>query len=454
MKRMIALVLCVLLAVGMFAGCAAEETAQQPQQTADAQPAADNTAEAPVAEAPSEAGSPYAGEITVYAWTEMATALGNTAARFMEQHPEATITVEQVDGSYTKLLPELASGIGVPDVFMVQNTDIMSFVYTYEGQILDVTDLVEGEVGNFVDSAIATCYNKADGKYYGIPIDIGPCALMYRTDIFEQAGIDVNSIKTWDDYIEAGKKILEATNGEVRMTGFNMNGATSTDYMKMLFAQQGGSYYNEDGTANLASEEMINAANMLNKMIDAGIILDLPDEWNDRVTALVNTQICTLPYPEWYSICMPDYVGEQKGLWAYAPMPSFDGSEGDCCLGGSVLAISANTAYPELAKAFVKFSLMDVNQADLLYAQGQYEAYKLYYDAPCYSEVNDYFGIALGTTFAEWTDAPAIEFGAYFTDISAALSTAIGEMFINGVAPKIALAEATETANRAIASKQ
>ena len=159
----------------------------------------------------------------------------------MEQHPEATITVEQVDGSYTKLLPELASGIGVPDVFMVQNTDIMSFVYTYEGQILDVTDLVEGEVGNFVDSAIATCYNKADGKYYGIPIDIGPCALMYRTDIFEQAGVDVNSIKTWDDYIEAGKKILEATNGEVRMTGFNMNGATSTDYMKMLFAQQGGS---------------------------------------------------------------------------------------------------------------------------------------------------------------------------------------------------------------------
>lgn len=135
-------------------------------------------------------------------------------------------------------------------------------------------------------------------------------------------------------------------------------------------------------------------------------------------------------------------------------MPSFDGSEGDCCLGGSVLAISANTAYPELAKAFVKFSLMDVNQADLLYAQGQYEAYKLYYDAPCYSEVNDYFGIALGTTFAEWTDAPAIEFGAYFTDISAALSTAIGEMFINGVAPEIALAEATETANRAIASKQ
>ena len=44
------------------------------------------------------------------------------------------------------------------------------------------------------------------------------------------------------------------------MTGFNMNGATSTDYMKMLFAQQGGSYYNEDGAANLASEEMINAA--------------------------------------------------------------------------------------------------------------------------------------------------------------------------------------------------
>lgn len=395
-------------------------------------------------------GSDLQGELKVYAWTEMATAFTQTAERFMEQNPDVEITVEQVDASYTKLLPELASGIGVPDVFMVQNTDILSFATKYEGQLLDLTDLVEPEKDNFVSAALGTCYNQEDGKYYGAPIDIGPCGLLYRTDIFEEAGVNVDDIKTWDDYIEAGKTILEATDGKTKMTGFNFNGSSSQDYMKMLFAQQGGSYYDEDGNVNLASDEMINAADMLNKMIDAGIMMDFPDEWNDRITALNNDQICTLPYPVWYSVVMKDSVAEQSGLWKYAPMPSFDGEKGDVTLGGSVVAISANTENPELAKAFVEFSLMNADQADILYGQSQYEAYKPYWDSDCYKVEDEYFGEAIGEVFSQWTDAPEINFGSHFTDVSTALSTAIGEIFINGTDPKSALEAATESAQAAI----
>lgn len=392
------------------------------------------------------------GNLKVYAWTEMATALTDTAERFMEQYPGVEITVEQVDASYTKLLPELASGIGVPDVFMTQNTDILSFASKYEGQIMNLTDLVEPEKDNFVASALEACHDEESGNYYGVPIDIGPCGMMYRTDIFEKAGVNVDDINTWDDYIEAGKKVLEATDGETKMTGFNYNGSSSQDYLKMLFAQQGGSYYDEDGNVNLASGEMIQAAEMLKKMIDAGIMMDFPDEWNDRITALNSSQICTLPYPVWYSVVMKDSVADQAGLWSYAPMPSFDGGKGDVCLGGSVLAVSANTEYPEAAKAFVKFSLMNADQADLLYAQSQYEAYKPYWEADCYKEVDEYFGVAIGEVFSQWTDSPSINFGSNFTDITTALSTAIGEIFINGTDPETALTDATTAAQNAIAN--
>ena len=195
---------------------------------------------------------------------------------------------------------------------------------------------------------------------------------------------------------------------------------------------------------------MIRAAQTLKAMIDAGIMMDFPDEWNDRITALNNGQICTLPYPAWYNIVMKDSVADQSGLWAYAPMPAFEGTSGNVSLGGSVAAISASTKYPKTAKAFVEFSLMNANQADILYGQSQFEAYKPYYDAECYKEVDAYFGVAIGETFARWVDSPKIDFGYYFTDVADALATAIGEIFINGTDPAQALSAANEAAQRAI----
>lgn len=392
----------------------------------------------------------YAGEIKVYGWTQMATALTQTAEKFMEKYPNAKIEVEQVDSQYTKLYPALASGQGVADVFMVQNTDIQAFVNKYEGQLMNLGELIEGEEDNFVASALRTCWNEEQAGYFGVPIDIGPCAMMYRTDIFEEHGIDAASIETWDDYIEAGKKIVEATDGSVKMCGFDFNGASSQDMLKMVFAQLGGSYYAEDGTVNLASAEMIQAATKIKEMVDAGIMMDFPNEWNDRITAIAANQICTLPYPAWYNVVMKDSAADQAGKWAYAPMPSVADESGYACLGGSVLAASATSEYPELCKAFIEYSLMNIECAEIMYDQGQFQAYKPFYEADCYKEVDEYFGIAIGETFSQWVDSPEINFGPYFTDVATGLTQAIGEIFVNGTDIETALTAATETAQRAV----
>ena len=50
----------------------------------------------------------------------------------------------------------------------------------------------------------------ADGDMYGIPVDLGPGVMYYRTDVFEKAGINVeDAIKDWDSYIAAGEKLKE-----------------------------------------------------------------------------------------------------------------------------------------------------------------------------------------------------------------------------------------------------
>lgn len=400
-------------------------------------------------------GAGLEGELQVAAWTQAATALEQVAEKFTADNPGVTITVNQVDSTYTKLYPSLASGIDVPDVFQVQQTDFPSFMEKYEGSFADLTDIIEPEKDNFAASALKAAHSSKDGKYYAIPWDIGPCALMYRVDLFEQAGVDAQSIKTWDNYIEAGEKVLQATNGETRMMGFCLNGSTSQDLIKLLFHQLGGSYYAEDGSVDLASKEMLQVVDLVNRMIEAGVIMDCPDEWNDRITALNNNQVATMPYPSWYYIVMKDSVADQAGQWAYVPLPTFEGDDGyTSSLGGAVLAVHAGSEQLELAKAFAQYALMNPDNAAIMFGQAQFQSYKPFYEDPVYHEVDEYFDVSIGETFMPLVDSPEIEFGSYFTDIAGALGTAMGEMFINGKDPQAALEEASATANRAIEQQQ
>ncbi len=66
----------------------------------------------------------------------------------------------------------------------------------------------------------------ADGDVYGMPVDLGPGVMYYRTDILK-SGIDINeAIKDWDSYIAAVK--AEATK---RSTDRVCCGCGTSDYL-------------------------------------------------------------------------------------------------------------------------------------------------------------------------------------------------------------------------------
>src|SRR5699024_9787 len=54
-----------------------------------------------------------------------------------------------------------------------------------------------------------------DGKVLGMGTDIGPMAICYRTDLFEQAGLPTDPKKlekqvgSWDDFLALGKKFKQ-----------------------------------------------------------------------------------------------------------------------------------------------------------------------------------------------------------------------------------------------------
>jgi lactose/L-arabinose transport system substrate-binding protein len=185
------------------------------------------------------------------------------AAQFMKENPGTTVNVLSVDGNYTKLDAELEANSGIPDVVQTQNRDFLSFYNKYPNDWLDVTDLVQPEESNF-DSVVLPLV-KSGSKYYAVPWDVGPCALFYRTDVFKADGIDPSTIKTWDDYINAGK-IIAAKSSKEKVMGFDYSGNASTDMEKLMFNELGGQFYDTNGKAKLDSPEMLQMISTVKKL--------------------------------------------------------------------------------------------------------------------------------------------------------------------------------------------
>lgn len=392
-------------------------------------------------------GTNYAGTITVTAWNSSYTAIVEGAKQFMAAHPEAVINVEQVADN-TKLYTQLATGTGVPDIMQFQNRDVQTVLAKYPGSFLDVTDVMSPKVADIVPAVIPLC---KDGEtYYAIPWDIAPAMMFYRKDIFEANGIDAASLTTWDKFTEAGVTINEKTGGKTKIFGFDYNGASSFDMPLIIFYEQGGSFFGEDGNVNFNTEAVRTAYTAVKKMMDAGVTMNLPSEWTDRITALANDQLCAVPYGVWFAGTLQENLADQAGKWGVMPLPAVtEGSNNQANSGGSLVMISSKTQYPELAKAFLDwFLLSEEGSAINMKVSTLFDAYIPAFKDPSYTDVDEYFGLSVAqfaTTVCE--EIPTLPFPAYFTDVGVVFQNeAIGQYFINGGDMETVLNDATAVA--------
>lgn len=387
------------------------------------------------------------GEITVASWNLAADSLSETAKNFMKKYPKTKIKIEYVTSDYNSIIPPLTSGKGAPDVLQIQQRDFPNFLEVFEGQFVDLTARLGDRKKDFAEVALNLVKDK-DGKIMGIPWDIGPAAVYYRKDMFEKAGIDPNSITTWDKYIEAGKKIQEANNG-VKMLALGLSSDDVAELYRILMNELGAQYYDKEGNIQFATEKNIQAIEMYKKIVDAGIVKDAPT-WDDRIREFVNNNVATTIYPVWYAGTIKTQAANQKGKWGIMPLPAFtEGGPNQAHSGGSALAISSQSDNKELAWAFIEYTLMTNEGQDVQMKYGLFPSWQPYYKTEKFKEVDDYFGISISEFFGKLsTDIPPLDYGAHYMDVNNAIVGALGEILHKGKDVKEALKEAEEKAAR------
>src|SRR5579862_5379840 len=157
---------------------------------------------------------PVHGDITVWSWNIAAKALQDISPGFEKRDPGAHVNVDMTGANMqTRFMLSLAAGVGAPDVSQLQLTDAPHYIAT--GKLADLTPVAAKYQLMFPPSRWADC--TMNGHVYAIPWDLGPCAVYYKKDLFAKYGIDPSKIDTWDNYIAAGKVILQKSGGKTKM---------------------------------------------------------------------------------------------------------------------------------------------------------------------------------------------------------------------------------------------
>jgi lactose/L-arabinose transport system substrate-binding protein len=310
------------------------------------------------------------GEITVWSWNIAAEALDMLVPDFNKKYPDVKVKVLNMGHNdvYTKALAGCAAGgTDLPDVVTIENDQ----AEVYWAKFPDCfTDLKKFGADKYKDAFPAFKWPAltVGDAIYSLPWDSGPTILFYRRDLFQQAGIDPQSMKTWDDYIAAGKKMLAATGGKVQMATMNM--IDDDGWFRPLASQEGCAYFSADAQkVTINQPGCVTALDTLKKMKDAGILAN--GDWGGQIQNIKSSVVATAFYGGWYEGTVRSNTPEQSGKWGVVLMPAGPSGVRAANWGGSSLAIPASTKNPEAAWAYIEYALATVpGQVSMLKNRG------------------------------------------------------------------------------------
>lgn len=308
---------------------------------------------APIPQAPPQQ---VRGTITVWSWNIAAKALQDITPAFEQRYPDARVNVDMTGANMqTRFMLSLAAGVGAPDVSQLQLTDAPHYIAT--GRLADLTPVAAKYKPMFPPSRWADC--TLNGRVYAIPWDLGPCMVYYKRDLFAKYGIDPSKIKTWDDYIAAGKLILQKSGGKTKMLPLGSN--SLSEVFELLLQQTHGQVFDSQGRVALNSPQDRQALDIIRKMRAAGICSDIPPYQQEWMAGFTEDSIATYPGAVWLGGIIKDAEKDYPGKkpdWGVFPLPAVaPGGVQVANLGGSVLVIPASCQNKAAAWAFVQYAL-------------------------------------------------------------------------------------------------
>ncbi|MDQ0684039.1 cellobiose transport system substrate-binding protein [Streptomyces achromogenes] len=323
-------------------------------------------------------------------------------AEYEKLHPDIKIAenvTERNENYYPALVNHLTTNSGLQDIQAVEVGNIAEVVATQASKLEDLSKTAGVKKDDWLDWKWAQGTTK-DNQTIALGTDVGPMAICYRKDLFQQAGLPTDRAAVaklwtgdWNKFVSVGEQYKKkAPKGTTFMDspGGLINAILSSEKEK---------FYDASGEVIYKKNPAVKAAfDLTAKAATEGLVgaqTQFQPAWD---TTIANTKFAAMACPPW----MLGYIkGKSKpdaaGKWDVAVAPKSGN------WGGSFLSVPKSGKHVKEAAALAAWLTAPAQQAKLFSVQGSFpSAPGTYTEAAVTSAKNEMTGDApIGTIFAE-----------------------------------------------------
>ena len=372
----IALLLFLSLLLGLSACGTTPETTTQPPEDPATQTPADPTTQTPTDVSPPEQ------PITLTFWNIWGGGDANTEAvnkvvdDWNAANPDIQVVQETYENeAYKTLIKTTVAGDMAPDIFSTWGAGF-SVDFVSAGRILQLDSYLNDGTRDRINGG-ALDYFIYDGGTYGLTFGKTASGFFVNKAVFDDNGIALP--KTWDELMTASEALKAAgitpiiTSSKERwVLGMLFEGLCT----KAVGAGKVNKTINKEAGGSYSDPNFLDALNRLGELKTKGYInSDAAAITRDEALAAFKDGKAGLYYMgAWECASLEDNDSSIKGKVDWIPFPAIAGGGGAATEfnGGSIdgLMVSANTAYPDQAAAFVKYFCENMSRES--YQAGNY----------------------------------------------------------------------------------
>lgn len=298
--------------------------------------------------------------LTVAAYPAMDKIVEAAIPAWKKLHPNVDIKVvsRQFADHHTAMTTALSTSFYLPDVMALEVGYVGRFA---QGGGLEDLSRAPFDIARFERLFVPYAYQQArsrSGAIVGVPADIGPGTLLYRTDVLKRANVsEAELTQSWQSYVDSGIRIKAATGAYL---------LAHAREMKDILIRTGigpgeGLYFDKDSKVLVNSPRFTRAFELARKIrqnkLDARVSA-WSNEWSE---GFKRGTLATQMSGAWLAGHLNNWLAPAtKGQWRAAQLP-----EGAwAAYGGTFFSIprGAPAAHKPLAWEFIQFMTLDAGR--------------------------------------------------------------------------------------------
>ncbi|MBN2618022.1 MAG: extracellular solute-binding protein [Spirochaetales bacterium] len=334
-------------------------------------------------------------EITIGTWGQDVADAYNEAlmkSDFTGKFPNIKVKfmVSDFSSHHTRAITTIAAGEATNEIEMLEVAQIAKFIEGGGLQPLDVEPFNGFDAGSeLVEFAMVNASSK-NGRLVAYPVDIAPAVLFYRKSLVDAAGVSLENLQSWDEFINIGMKLTKDLDGDGVIDQYAIPHAVEVSSVPLNGGMSG--WFTKDGVPLEPKSKFMEALNLVKAVRDAGIDADLGTWSPPWLQSFGDGTIVATINGAWFGGALETYIApETKGDWRVTYIPNNSAAS----MGGSYMSIPIAVPNDKKAAAWEVIKYLCTSEAAQLNSFRKLSSFPVLttlYDNPVMDEKVEFFG--------------------------------------------------------------